>query len=542
MVNSALFNSAPRGAMVRHADTVNNAGGQAYKLSDHEALAQMAMTGTFNNNFYMSANDILKQVADLCTRLPSEYIAKVAIYAREEGYNKDFPSYLLAVLAARTHDPVVRQMFPMVFQRVVNNGKMLLNFAKIIRSGQVGRKSFGSLLRRVIREWLVTASNQQLFNAAVGGADMDIADLIRMVHPKASDPQRNAFFAYLLNREVEIAKLPPMVQAYEAYKNNPNAPVPAGVPFLMLIGVERELSHEHWLTILQQASWTNLRMGLVTFARRGIYDNPNLTKLIADRLSNEEEVRKAKIFPYQLYTAIRKVDGTVPKIIADALEKALMISLDNTPVFEGDVVSATDISGSMKNPITGHNARSRRATTATRCVDVAALINVSIRHRNPGRAMTLLFDDRCTTARERGIVLNDSVVDNAAAICARAGGGTSTETVLIRLNQTKPELTENISLIVITSDNETWSKAFHGWQRSYPIMMDQWRLFKKRHPKAKLVLIDLTPGNHTQVPNEDGVLNIGGFSDTIFDLIQLFVNDQLGPDRWVGEINKVELI
>ncbi len=48
MANKALFRSG-RGRMTAKADTVNEAGGKAYKLTPQQALAQLAMTGKNNS-------------------------------------------------------------------------------------------------------------------------------------------------------------------------------------------------------------------------------------------------------------------------------------------------------------------------------------------------------------------------------------------------------------------------------------------------------------------------------------------------------------
>ncbi len=37
------------------------------------------------------------------------------------------------------------------------------------------------------------------------------------------------------------------------------------------------------------------------------------------------------------------------------------------------------------------------------------------------------------------------------------------------------------------------------------------------------------------------VLNIGGFSDSVFELVSLFAKGELGADHWVGEIESISL-
>jgi 60 kDa SS-A/Ro ribonucleoprotein len=47
------------------------------------------------------------------------------------------------------------------------------------------------------------------------------------------------------------------------------------------------------------------------------------------------------------------------------------------------------------------------------------------------------------------------------------------------------------------------------------------------------------PNATTQAAERAGILNIGGFSDSVFDLIALFANGELESEHWVGEIEKV---
>ena len=52
MANKALFGSRRDVAL---AETRNRAGGPAYRLSDRQALAQLAATGCLNQTFYADA-------------------------------------------------------------------------------------------------------------------------------------------------------------------------------------------------------------------------------------------------------------------------------------------------------------------------------------------------------------------------------------------------------------------------------------------------------------------------------------------------------
>ncbi len=64
MANKNLFQTV-KGMLMSKADTVNEAGGRAYKLSPKTALAQYAATGCFSHTFYADAGEQLEKVLTL---------------------------------------------------------------------------------------------------------------------------------------------------------------------------------------------------------------------------------------------------------------------------------------------------------------------------------------------------------------------------------------------------------------------------------------------------------------------------------------------
>ena len=110
MVNKKIFETA-RGLFTRKADTVNEAGGLAYKLSPKHALAQYAATGCFNQTFYADADEQLDKVLELAGQVEPEFVAKTAIYTRERGFMKDMPALLTASLSTREKG-LLERVFP----------------------------------------------------------------------------------------------------------------------------------------------------------------------------------------------------------------------------------------------------------------------------------------------------------------------------------------------------------------------------------------------------------------------------------------------
>jgi 60 kDa SS-A/Ro ribonucleoprotein len=98
-------------------------------------------------------------------------------------------------------------------------------------------------------------------------------------------------------------------------------------------------------------------------------------------------------------------------------------------------------------------------------------------------------------------------------------------------------------LLIYVSDNESWldSPRHGGFGGSRTATMTEWTNYKARNPKAKLVCIDIQPYGTTQATEQPDVLNIGGFSDRVFDVIAEFASGTLNADHWVGVIDAVSL-
>ncbi|WP_431265044.1 vWA domain-containing protein [Roseateles chitinivorans] len=525
MVNTQLFKTTP-GKLPPAADAVNQSGARAYGYKTRHRLAQLAATGCMTSTFYAGAQSQLEDALALAQDVDTAFLAKTAVYARQSGHMKDMPALLAAVLAQRD----IALLQP-VFGRVVDNGKMLRNFVQILRSGQTGRKSLGSRPKKLVQQWLVTASEQRLLQASIG-TEPTLADVVRMAHPKPAEAWRAAWFAWLIDRPYDEAALPPATLAYERFKRALLSGKTEGataddlppVPFQMLTALP--LNDSHWARIAAQGSWQMVRQNLNAFARHGVFERPGMTAQLAALLRDPKAVASARVLPYQLMTAFNAASD-VPSQIRDALQDAMEAALVNVPAVEGRVVVCPDVSGSMSSAVTGGRGS---ATSVVRCIDVAALVAAALVRKNPDcRVMPFECDVVSVKLNPR-----DSVMTNAAKLAAVGGGGTSVSAPLRLLNKEQAL----VDLVVIVSDNESWIDARrHGATET----MTQWEAIKARCPTAKLVCIDIQPGASTQAVERQDVMNVGGFSDAVFRMVGEFAGGATEVGHWVREIERVSL-
>jgi len=544
MVNPHLF-PTQRGKLPPKTDTHNHEGAPAHALDAKHHLAQLAATGCLNGTFYADADSQLNTVLELVQDMDPVFIAQTAIYARQQGYMKDMPALLAAVLAVRDV-ALLAQVFP----RVIDSGKMLRNFVQMLRSGVLGRKSLGTRPKKLVQQWLLNASEKQLLHAAVGNKP-SLADVIKMVHPKPEEDWRAAWFAWAIGKPYDESLLPPITAAFERFKQasakgeDLSALEQPDVPFQMLTALG--LSAWEWAMIAHYGSWQMVRQNLNTFVRQGVFALPNgeqEAQHIADKLRDAQAIARARAMPYQLLSAYLASIGNVPPVISEALQDAMELALHNVPELAGHVVVCPDVSGSMQSPVTGHR---KGASTTVRCIDVAALIAAAVLRKNP-QARVLPFEGQVVH-----IHLNprDSVMTNAQKLAAIGGGATACSAPLALLNQEKAK----VDLLILVSDNESWMDAKPRWHGhdSTPVMRE-WEVLKQRNPAAQLVCLDMVPYGSVQAPERSDILNIGGFSDAVFTLISEFrrgtigaaqntddksTGDKIGAAWWVREIEKI---
>lgn len=532
---------------VPEATVKNAAGGKAYKLSTQVALAKYACTGTFNDTYNCSAKEQLDKVLTLCEESDPEYIAKLAVYARKHGKMKDVPAFLVAYL---THVRI--DLAKQVFSRVIDDAKMVRNFVQIMRSGTIrDRKSLGTASKKLVQNWLASLTDDQVFKADVGN-NPSLPDIIKLTHPSPKNEKgeviksREVLYAYLLGKEIkeeDRKHLSPLVEQYEAFKKGDTKDIPK-VPFQLLTGLP--LTNEQWMSIAENATFNQCRQSLNTYARHGVFESEKMVDLIAAKLSDPNQVRNSKVFPYQLFTTYMNVEG-MPQKINNALQAAAEIACENVPVIDGDVIIALDTSGSMSHKVTGRrqaeNGREIPPSKA-RYIDVAALFAAAIQRTNK-QATILPFDTDVITDLVK-INPYDSIMTNAQKLAGIRGGGTDCSVALNYLNQKGIKAKG----VIYISDNESWQyyagKTFNGNRRDGKRykgtgMMHEWETFAKRNPDAKLVNIDISPQDTSQVANVKNTLLVGGFSDHVFDIVAGFFRGEGNEDYWINTINEVKL-
>jgi 60 kDa SS-A/Ro ribonucleoprotein len=506
--------------------TTNSAGAPAFAFSDEHRLAQLAATGTFGGTFYGDAEEELDAALALANTVDADFVGRVALFARGRGHMKDLPAVLCAVLATRQPE-----LLEKIFDRVIDDGRMLRGFVQMVRSGRTGRRSLGSRPKRLVRRWLERRDDDALLRDSVGAAP-SLADVVQMVHPKPATDARRALYGWLLGRKHEVAALPDAVRTLEAFRDGSAAGTPGDgpdaelpdVPFQLLTA--RPLRPAAWRAIARRGSWQMVRQSLNTFARHGVFDDATATDAVVRKLTDRASLRAARVLPYQVLTTIRNLGPGVPRAVHAALECALEKVLARVPALAGSVFLCIDVSGSMDHPITGVR---KGATTVTTCRDVAALIGAAFLRSSPN-AEVVPFHSTVVACR---VDRREPVARIADRLSKLPNGGTNCSAPL----QLLLDCGERPDAVIFVSDNESWMDPRRD---ATTRMLERWNKIRAVAPQARLVCIDLVPNRSCQVPERPDVLNVGGFSDAVFEIVGDFLEGSDGA-TWVERIARIEL-
>lgn len=552
MANPSLFASLFR--RLSRADAVNEAGGRAYQLEPRQALAQIAATGTFGNAYYTTAETQLAELLKLIDAVDdNRYLAKLALYAREQACMKDLPAALLVALSLRDTG-----LMHQIFDRVVDNGRVLRTVFQMIRSGQfrnrAGQRRVGlsSSVQRAFRRWLNTASIGKLLAASVGN-DPSLRDLLRMARPTPPDNARRALYGWLTDKAPEKwapateADLPVEVLSLIAYRNSESEAAQA----LIADG----LDHVRWDLLADAARgplvWSALarrmgpqalRMNLNTLLRHDVFATSAMVDYVADRIADESEIRRSRQFPYQYFAAYLNADDRLPHRIRTALHAAASIACGNVPELPGPVVIGLDTSGSMSSPVTGQ--REPGSTSKMRCIDAAALFAAAILRRNPD-SVVIPFD---TAAYEARIDPCDSILSIAERLAGYGGGGTDCSLPLVAAIDRHAR--RRFAGAVVVSDNESWIGSGRSGSTGLLTAWDSFVAHQRKlgHPagfrvgqkiQPRLVCINLQPYQTVQACDRPDILNVGGFSDAVFRVISAFLSNH--SHRLVDEVEATSL-
>ena len=511
----ARFNVPIRGS----SKTVNYEGDVAYKLRPDLELYTAVCDASLQFKFYeRNSEEILKRIRALMRQNSPEYIAKLAVYAREKMNLRSIP-LVLTVELSKIHngDALVGKLTERIIQRADEITEILAYYQK--SNEREGLKKLAKLSKQLSRGIATAFHKFDEYQMAKYDRDNEVSlrDAMFLTHPKPLSEEESNLFTKIANKSLETP------YTWETA--------------LSALG-QQKFENEDAKKAAFKAKWEELidskKLGYMATLRnlRNIL-NANVSiqhiQKIATYLSNDKAVATSRQFPFRFLAAYRELSGdtieTFPSsrrnqsaeskekiinpytsAILDALEDAIKISADTNIAgydYNTNVLIACDTSGSMRHPISERS---------------------SIMYYDIGLVLGMLLQNKCKSVitgifGERWAIKHlpkSAILQNVRTLYSFEGEvGYSTNGYLA-----VQWLLDNkvfIDKVCIFTDCQLWNSR----SPSKGLMTTLWnRYVATMNQNAKLYLFDLAGYGNTPVSVDNGnVYIIAGWSDKIFEIL-----------------------
>jgi hypothetical protein len=474
----ALFNSTNTTSK-----TTNLAGGEAYAQSPENALASFLLTNFLSNQTYRSGSEALTTLQKLVAEADPVFAAKAAIYARNEYGMRSVSHVVAGELAHSVKGAVWSKYF---YDKVVRRPDDITEIVAYYMT-EYG-KPFPNSLKQGLGVAFGKFDAYQLAKYRAKSNKISLVDVVNLVHPKPTEKNGTA--------------LKDLVNDTLRSENTWESRISAA-------GQDTAQRRLVWKDLLE----TN-KLGyfaLLRNLRNIITDAPDLVSLACEQLVNENSIKKSLVLPFRFTTALKEI-AQIPESreVISALSRAIDISVQNCPAFSGKTLIAVDTSGSMIG----------------RPSEIATLFAAALYKKNP-QADLLLFD---TAAHPITPNPNDSTTSIATSMPFH-GGGTDFNIIFDYANKAYDR-------IIILSDMQAWgNQGIFSWAQGSGNPQKALAAYRDRTgANPKLYSFDLLGYGSLAFP-EKNVYTLAGFSDKVFDLMQVLESGE----SLVDVINKVEL-
>jgi hypothetical protein len=499
-------------------DVLNYEGTPAYKLSPAMELYSAVVTASLSDGFYEKADERLNRIRSLIAKCDAAFVARLAVYAREQMHLRSIP-LVLAVELAKHHsgDSLVSRMVARTVQRADEITELLAYYALANKRNE--EKKLNKLSKQV-QKGLSAAFNkfdEYQFAKYNRDAAVTLRDALFLVHPVAKDEAQQVLFNKIVNDELKT----PYTWETE----------------LSALGTQR-FATDAEREAAMRAKWEELidsgKLGYMALLRnlRNILlaeVSGAHIKTVCEQLTNADAVLRSKQLPFRFLAAHRElklVNSGYTGMLLDAIEEALKISVMNVRGFGMDtrVVVACDVSGSMQKSV---SPRSK-----VLLFDIGLLLGMVLQYKS-ANVLCGMFGDtwKLINVGKKNILGN---VDEFYKREGEVGYATNGYLVLRGLINAG----KKVDKVMMFTDCQMWNAQMPGAHAPYSAMRAMWAEYKRVAPGAKLYLFDLA-GNGTvplQLEGNDVYL-IAGWSDKVFDVLDALEKGESS----LAKIEEIEL-
>lgn len=475
-----------------HQLTENLAGGTAYTESRELEIVSLMLTNFMNDQFYRKSMS-QQQIAEIVEKFPGDdvkFVAQAALYARHVFGMRSVSHAFAAEIAKQVKgEEWTKQFFSDVVRRVDDATEVFAAY------GAAYGRPFPNALRKGLALSLAKFDGYQLAKYRGEGHAVKLVDLVNLCHPKPSE--KNAeILKQLMKDELRST------ETWEA--------------MISATAGDKEKKAVAWRDLLTPDENGKRKIGyfaLLRNLRNIVSQAPDMIDEACAMLTTPYLIKKSLVMPFRFLKARENFGGPkasdytwrgsyrrqmytnrMPMNFSDqrvlvALNRAVEISCDNVPRYEGKTCILQDISGSMA----GETAM------------IAGLFAAILYKTN--NADLVQFDSEVFKVD----VDRRMPVLDLGHMLANARGGTD-------MHKAFQCLERSYDRIILLSDMQTWMQPWSPCDVAYKQYCAHFNC------KPHLYSWDLQGYGTIQFP-EKKVYCLAGWSEKVFDLMKLVEQD-----------------
>lgn len=494
--------------------TTNHEGAVAYRTSPELELYTAVVTASLSNTFYEKEDDRLKRIIGLIDKVESSFVARLAIYCREQMHLRSVPLVLITELSkSHNGDGLVGQTAQRVIQRADEITELLAYYQ--LSNLRTGDKQLNKLSKQ-IQKGVAGAFNkfdEYQFAKYNRKTVVTFKDALFLTHPKAASEDQQLLFDKIINDDLQT----PYTWEVE----------------LSAVG-QQEFASDAEKVRAVTAKWEELifsgKLGYMALLRnlRNILQanvSDDAIREVGRKLADPKAVRRSKQLPFRFLAAYKELEPLRLNYVTwlmDALEEAVKISAENIRGYDLNtrLLIAADVSGSMYKPVSGKSK--------IRCHDVGLILSMILASHSKNVVTGIFGSTWKEVNMSRKNILSN--VGKLNGIEGTVGYSTNAYLVISSLINANRKMDK----VMFFTDLQMWDSTGSNTQLS-----TVWKRYKAQvAPQAKLYLFDLAGyGNVPLRVVKDDVFLIAGWSDKIFDVLAAI---EEGGDA-IEKINRIEI-
>lgn len=533
----------------------NSAGGWGFQVDMWTQARRWLILGSEGGTYYVAEKALTLQntkAIQACLKADGRRLVDLIAEISDGGFApKNSPAiFALAMACSPKYADASTQAYALSkLSAVLRTLTHLYEFLGVIKAAQM--RGFGRALRTAVSTWLNRWDGSSLAYQAVKYRQRNgwtLKDVLRLAHPVTEEIDKDAVFRWaiggldaLKGRDIKrVAKkgpyntaygardamLPEIIQGFEKIQGYTSAGEPSETEAAGLIeayNLPREAVPTHllnsavvWSALLKDMPYTALMRNVATLTRVGLTDEPEQLALMVDRLANEKAIQRSRVHPIAILAALltyaqghgMKGQNTWkphPRII-DALDQAFYMAFQNVESYDGRVLIAIDVSGSM-------NGTQVAGLDYLSCCKGAAALALPMLAQMPN-AWTQAFD---TTVKDLALSSRQRLDDAAHRVQDMAHGGTDVACTI----EDATAKNKKVDCFVILTDSETWAGNQHVHQA-----MKDYRA--KVNPAARLAIVAMASNSTTVAEPDDALsMNLVGLDTNTPILLDAFMRGKI---------------